>query len=132
MSKKRKARKRERRIQSNVLNRHHICFIGRNWSRGYAAALRNFHYCIIPIPRDTLHSLIHANINTVPVPRGKSAKDVLDHLMMLERYGAISDEDDIEKRLNLLASLFDCMEQPTADGFRKQLRIVRKFKNKPP
>ena len=67
----------------------------------------------------------------VPVPKDYSAKQALEQLLMLEKANAIHDDDPIEKRLNLLASLFDCIEQPTADGFRKQLELVRYYKNPP-
>lgn len=51
---------------------------------------------------------------------------------MLEQAGAISDDDNIEKRLMVLAALFDCVEQPTADAFRKQQQIAHEFYNKKP
>lgn len=57
---------------------------------------------------------------------------VLEQLGYLEKYGAISESDPVERRLQLLASLFDCIEQPTADAFRKQLQVVREFKKTPP
>ena len=67
----------------------------------------------------------------VPVPRKISARQALAQLRMLEKANAIHDYDSIEKRLALLASLFDCIEQPTADGFRKQLELVRFYKIPP-
>lgn len=68
----------------------------------------------------------------IPAPTEKNAKFVLGQLRILENYGAISDDDPIEKRLVVLASLFDCFEQPTADAIRRQLQIVYRFKNEPP
>ncbi len=56
----------------------------------------------------------------------------LNQLMMLEQSGAISDDDDIEKRLMILAALFDCVEQPTADAFRKQQQVAHEFYTKKP
>lgn len=67
----------------------------------------------------------------VPIPRDINALRALEQLRLLERYGAISDEDNIERRLEILAALFDCVEQPTADAFRKQAKIVHDFYTKP-
>ena len=96
------------------------------------AELRNFHYCIVLIPRDTLHRYIHEEIATIHPPKPINAKEALNHLRLLEQHGAINDGDDIEKRLKILIALFDCVELSTTDGLRQQLKIVREFKNKPP
>lgn len=126
--------RKQRRLQAqrSAYDRHHLCFIKRRWSNGSIYALRQFHYCIMPIPRATLHRYIHENIAHIPVPSELGAKAALEQLRYLEKYGAISDDDPLEKRLNLLAALFDCIDQPTADGFRTQLNLVRKFYEKPP
>lgn len=113
------------------LDKHHLLFNARRWGTGYLAELRKFHYCVMPIPRNTLHRLIHENVGCIPPPSGRNAKDALNQLRMLERYGAISDDDSLEKRLGLLAALFDCCEQPTADAIRRQLEVVRKFYKSP-
>lgn len=117
--------------QDTGKDRHHLCFIARRWKTGYLAELRKFHYCIILIPRNSLHRLIHEYVGCVPPPSGRNAKDALEQLRMLERYGAISDDDSIEKRLEVLAALFDCCEQPTADAFRRQLEVAHRFYHKP-
>ena len=113
-------------------DRHHLCFIARRWKTGYLAELRKFHYCIVLIPRDSLHRLIHENVGSIPPPSGANAKDALRHLRSLEKYGAISDSDPIEKRLKVLIALFDCCEQAKADEFRRQLGVVCKFYSDPP
>ena len=109
----------------------HLCFQKRHWRGGYLAELRDFPYCVVSIPRDSLHRYIHEWMSDVPAPRNVNAKSALLQLRMLEGYGAISENDSIEKRLRLLIALFDCVEQPTADAFRKQLDIVCKFYKKP-
>ena len=109
------------------LDKHHLCFIGRRWASGWLASFRQYWYCTIYIPRDTLHRYIHENIATIPAPRPESAKDALRQLQYLEKYNAIHDEDPIEKRLELIACLFDCTEQRTADAFRRQKEIVQEF-----
>lgn len=130
--KRRKNRRRKVRVNGMVYDRHHLCFIKGKWATGSIYTLRQFHYCIMPIPKDTLHRYIHRNMTSIPVPREIAAKGALDQLRYLEKFGAISDDDPIEKRLMLLAALFDCIEQPTADGFRQQLELVHKFYAKPP
>jgi hypothetical protein len=138
MSKKK--RRYQRRIQSQErharvksgLDNHHCCFIKKRWSTGAIKELRQFHYCIVPLPKATLHHFIHDNISYIPVPKESNARDALAQLRALELEGAISDRDPIEKRLKVLAALFDCCDQPTADAFRRQAAIVRKFYANPP
>lgn len=134
------AKKRKRRYKrngkaikhNNVMDRHHLCYQKNKWRNGYLLALREYWYCKILIPRDTLHKMIHCNVVDIPAPKGASAKSALEQLGYLEKYGSISEFDSLERRLELLAALFDCCDQPTADGFREQLRIVREFKKAPP
>ena len=127
---KRKTKRKAPRI-TNAYDRHHLLWIARNWDRGALRELRYFHYCIVPLHRDTIHRFIHSRMCFIPPPAESSAKFVLQHLRNLEKCGAISDNDPIEKRLKVLAALFDCWEQPTADALRKQLRIVREFNESP-
>ncbi len=110
----------------------HLCFQKRHWKGGYLAELRSFYYCVVSIPKDSLHRRIHEFMADVPAPSGANAKDALASLRTLEKYGAISNSDPIEKRLTVLAALFDCVEQPTSDAFRKQLQIVHDSKKAPP
>lgn len=113
------------------LDMHHIFFIGRKWGCGYLCQLRQYWYCKIYIPRDSLHRYIHENLANIPTPRPQSAKDALDQLKYLEKYGAIHDADCLEKRLELLIALFECSEQRTADALKQQLAIVHEFYEKP-
>lgn len=135
MAKKKKRRKkRQKRKNCNspkvtkVRDRHHLCYQRHKWNRGSLLVLRDYWYCKVFIPRDTLHKMIHLNVFDVPVPSESGARSALEQLGYLEKFGAITDFDSIERRLDLLASLFDCSDQPTADAFREQLRIVREFK----
>lgn len=111
---------------------HHILFIRRQWSQGYAKAIRQFHYCMISLPKNTVHRAIHEGMSLIPVPSNTAARGAYEQLLLLDRYGVLRDTDPIEKRLALLIALFDCVAQPTADGLRKQLAIIQKYKNKPP
>ena len=112
-------------------DRHHLCWQRRMWNRGALKELRNFHYCIIEIEKNKLHHHIHTQMSCIPAPKEIAAREALEQLRYLEGRGTISDADPIEKRLMLLAALFDCADQTTADAFRKQLDIVHKFKKAP-
>lgn len=116
----------------NIKNRHHCCFIKAKWKGRYTSAIRDFHYCIIPIPRDTLHRLIHLNVYEIPVPSELAAKRAYENLLLLDENGALSNDDSIEMRLMLLAALFDRSAPATAKGFRDQLAVAHKFYNRPP
>ena len=131
VKKKRHKKKRARRHISQF-DRHHILYIRREWSRNGLGRLRLHPYCIVSIPRDTLHRYIHAHLAYIPTPKPFVVDEILYHLGYLEEYGAISMDDPIEKRLKVLIALFDCIEQPTADALRKQLELVHDFKKAPP
>lgn len=78
-----------------------------------------------------MHRYIHLNLADIPAPKESSAKAALEQLYRLERFSAISEFDSIERRLELLAALFDCSDQETADAFREQLKIVCEYKKDP-
>ena len=126
-----KKRKKKRAPIGNARDTHHLCYTRNSWGRGNLRKLRDYWYCKINIQRDTLHRKIHLELPAIPPPKDSSAKDALFQLEMLERFSAISEYDYIERRLELLASLFDCSDQETADAFRKQIQIVREWKSPP-
>lgn len=128
--KKKRAHKRKKRqnTANNIRDKHHLCYQKRKWQRGNLRKLRDYWYCRVSIPRDTLHKKIHLELPDVPIPKDLSAKNALEQLETLETFSAISEFDSIERRLELLASLFDCSDQATADGFREQIRIIREYK----
>lgn len=106
---------------------HHILWYKRDYSKGWAKRLRDFWYCRVDIPRDTLHRQIHYEISHVPVPRVSSIKAAFVQLEMLEKYGAIKPDDSIEKRLLVMLALFDCIEPKTYEALKKQYYIVCEF-----
>ena len=89
--------------------------------------LREFWYCHVLIPQDGLHAHIHRYLYEVPCPPQFLAQDALDQLTYLDSKGVLHEEDSIDKRLALLLALFDGSGQPTAEGFRRQLVIVRGY-----
>lgn len=113
-------------------DKHHIFYMKRNWRRGALEKLRRHEYCAVYIPKRTLHKYIHDHLANIPAPSQLAAKEALEQLQTLNFKGYLHPYDPIEKRLNLLAALFDCSAQPTADALREQLSVVREFKRKPP
>jgi hypothetical protein len=132
--KKGRYKKRNKRRCTHCLatDKHHILFMKRNWNKGLLEVLRTYHYCVIPIPKCTLHRYIHECLHDVPAPSIYAVKGALEQLELLDKAGALHDCDPIEKRLKLLIALFECSAQPTADALKKQLNIVRRFYEQPP
>lgn len=110
---------------------HHLFWIKTDYNRGWAKTLRTHWYCRVSIPKETLHRKIHFEVFRVPVPRGENAKQAVAQLNLLEKYGAIHPYDNIEKRLNVLMSLFECCEPETYKALKTQYDIVRKFYQSP-
>ena len=110
---------------------HHLLWTRKSWKGGAIGELRMYWYCRVAIPKETLHREIHHHLKNVPVPRYQSAKSVLQQLGYLEKYGGISEKDPIEKRLKVLITLFECIEDDTTNALKMQLEIVNKFYNKP-
>lgn len=129
MAKKKRRYNKRRKTHRTIsaYDHHHLLWTKARWSGGALGELRLHWYCIVLIPRETLHRHIHSNICFIPVISQNSARYALNQLRMLEKAGALHEEDSIEKRLNVLAALFDCVEQETADALRKQLQIVHEY-----
>lgn len=104
---------------------HHLLWYKRDYSKGWAKRLRDHWYCRVDIPRDTLHREIHNQVRYVPVPRIFIIKEALYQLNLLERFGGISPNDPIEKRLRVLMALFDCCEPATYNALLKQLDVCK-------
>lgn len=108
-------------------DKHHILWYRRDYNKGWAKRLRDHPYCSVEIPRDTLHRLIHFEVSHIPVPRVMSIKGALEQLAYLEKYGGISKDDKIDKRLLVLMALFDCVEPKTYEALKKQYETVCEF-----
>lgn len=113
-------------------DRHHLLWYKREYSKGWAKRLRDHWYLRIEIPRDTLHHQIHYEVAHIPVPRVISIKGALEQLNLLERFGGISSNDNIEKRLMVLLALFECSEPATHAALKKQYDIVCEFYKRAP
>lgn len=113
-------------------DRHHLLWYKREYSKGWAKRLRDHWYLRVEIPRDTLHRQIHYEVAHIPVPRVINIKSALEQLNLLEKFGGISSDDSIEKRLLVLLALFDYCEPATHAALKKQYEIVCEFYNKKP
>ena len=126
-----KRRRANANIITNLKDCHHILWQKNKWSSGYLYKIRNYDYCKIYIPRDTLHRYIHSNLAGIPAPRDIDAKSALEQLGYLRERGAISESDPLEKRLLVLIALFDYVAQPTADALKRQLQLVHGYESPP-
>lgn len=116
-------------VDNKATNNHHLCWPRRKWDRvPEAVRLRNYPYCIIELPQNTVHRHIHESMREIPVPNGQSAQHALEQLKLLESHNGIGPSDPIEKRLMVLAAMFDRSAQETADALRRQLKIVCGYK----
>lgn len=127
--KKKRVKKHHKRLlrTSSMLNRHHLLWMRKMWYSGSLRKLRDYYYCIVWIPKDTMHKAIHERVAYIPVPKNAYAHYVLGELEKLDELGAISEEDTIEKRLSVLLFFFDCAEQKTANALWEQLKVVREY-----
>ena len=132
---KRKKRKRRRNKswQSNrrAVDCHHIFFMRKMYKGQALHELRDYWYCRVYLPKNTVHKAIHAKIALVPAPKEVNARRALRQLQFLEQHEAISPDDNFEMRIAILSAVFDCTEQATADALREQVTIARDFYNKP-
>ena len=124
--------RKERLTHQGLYDTHHLLWTKRSWNYGSLKALRTHWYCRVLIPRATLHQEIHHYIGSIPLPRQTSAREALNQLGYLEKYGGISPEDSIQKRLKVLIALFDCVDECTANALQIQLDIVNRFYDKLP
>lgn len=127
MAKHRK--KRRLTVDNKATNSHHLCWPKRCWAKNQATnKLRNHPYCIVDLPQNTVHRHIHENMRGIPVPMECTAENALIQLQVLEEYGGIKPTDPIERRLMVLAAIFDKSDQDTANAFRQQFGIVCGYK----
>lgn len=110
-------------------DKHHIFYIRKDWNKGELDKLRLHHYCVVKVRRSTLHRYLHTHLAYIPAPNEHYATLIINHLKFLEDNKAITPKDTLEKRLGVLISLFEFVEQPTADALKEQLKIVHEFKN---
>ena len=104
---------------------HHIFFPKKDYHDHYLKELREFPYCKIALPKTTTHRAIHIAVREVPAPKQVNAYSALEQLKWLTEHGAIKADDPPEKRLDILAALFDCAENETTAALRAQAEMIR-------
>ena len=130
--KKRRYGKKKQPTVRRTFDAHHLCWQKKQLNkRAITRALREYPYCIIEIPKNTLHKYIHRKVLLVPLPDDDSAIRALNKIQALESRGEISLNDGIEKRLRILIALFEPTDKPTSEAFEKQLQVAREFKKAP-
>lgn len=122
-----KKNKKKKRKSSNALNRHHILWQQRHWNYGYAKIIRNHEYLVVPIPANTLHREIHEYVGDIPVPKVRHIKEALDEINRLLKLGAISLDDPLLNRIDLLIFMWDYVEPDTVTALKKQRKVVARF-----
>lgn len=121
-------RKGERQVDYNRKDFHHLLFQGRHWQQGYAKLLRQHPYMGKYIPQATLHREIHAKIHDIPTPNGSECRIAYNEICRLEKLGEIDIvNDSVEKRLDLLISLWEDKCPATVAILKWQRDIVAKF-----
>lgn len=120
------SRKKQRGNLAERYDRHHVFYQRRHYTTSLAKALRDHPYCLVPIPRDSLHHAIHNVVVDVPVPEAKVLKTVLRRLDALWDAGTITPLDTIEQRLELLITLLTAAPA-TQQALQAQLVICRQY-----
>lgn len=120
-----------RKPNKRTRDRHHLCFPRHDWNKGYCHMIRSHWYCIVRIPKYTLHPAIHYSVPCIPAPFGPDAKKVYNQILELEAQGLLSPDDPIEKRLGRLMNLFAETSPGTSIAFQMQLDAVRSYKKAP-
>ena len=105
---------------------HHLFYWRRMYSHGLAKELRSHWYCSCIVPVEPFHRALHREVLLVPVPPAQFILRALKHLRDLERVGAIKAIDSIEKRLAILAVLFDA-HPPTREALDAQLKVCKRY-----
>lgn len=111
-------------------DRHHLFWTRTEYAKHFwANKLRLHEYCIVPIPKSTLHREIHHEVRWVPIPREEICKQTYEELERLRSFGVLK-EDNIIKRLNLLIFILEYAADDTTDALKKQLEIATRFYKK--
>lgn len=127
----RKKQNKKKNVSSSCCDRHHLFWTRRSYSQHpWALKLRNHPYCIVPIPKNTLHREIHHYIPKVPLPNEQTCQSTYEQLVMLEEHGALKDSDGIIKRLDLLIFVMKYAADDTVEVLEHQRVIASRYYKK--
>ena len=116
---------------SKAMDNHHLFWTRRQYAKGFwANKLRLHPYCIVLIPKNTLHKEIHSEIPEVPIPKECICESVYNQLKILWEFGAIGDDDSLQKRVDLLVFCLKCVADETVEVLEKQKEIANRYTKK--
>lgn len=125
MSKKQKARNREKRVNKKK-DTHHLLFQKMFWKEGYANLLREHPYMKVHVSQDGIHKKIHDKVHDVPTPNGKECKRAYLKLLEYELQGKINVfNDNILERLQFLIDCWQDTCPATVAILKWQQDIIR-------
>lgn len=132
MSKKKRRKKRNHSSEKHTRylareDYHHLCFQRKHWQQGFAKALREHPYCGGYIPQATLHREIHSKVHDVPTPNGYDCKKALETLNNMLALGTIKLNDRLDKKAQILSSIFSEKCPATSAILLWQSEIISKY-----
>lgn len=119
--------RRKRKKVATGYNTHHILWQRRHWNSGYAKILREHDYMKVRVPVGTLHKEIHVSMADIPVPSTWLIKEAICEIDRLLKIGAISLDDPLTARLDLLIFMWDYAAPDTVRALRKQRQIAARY-----
>lgn len=132
MSRKKRRNKRQQKSEKNIrhLTRedyHHLLFQRKHWQQGYAKILREHSYCGGYIPQATLHREIHSKAHDVPTPNGSDCRYAITKLNEMLEQGIIDINDRLDRKAQILSSIFSERCPATSAMLLWQSEIISKF-----
>lgn len=106
---------------------HHLLFQRKHWQQGYAKILREHSYCGGYIPQATLHREIHSKAHDVPTPNGSDCRYAITKLNEMLEQGIIDINDRLDRKAQILSSIFSERCPATSAMLLWQSEIISKF-----
>lgn len=132
MSRKKRRKKRQQKSEKYIRhlareNYHHLLFQRKHWQQGYAKILREHSYCGGYIPQATLHREIHSKAHDVPTPNGSDCRYAITKLNEMLEQGIIDINDRLDRKAQILSSIFSERCPATSAMLLWQSEIISKF-----
>lgn len=122
--KKRRYKKKQSKKKYRANDCHHIFWTRRSYGKSpWTQKLRSHPYCIVFIPKDTIHAAIHREMDGVPLPNDITCESVVRELNRLWAFGAIKDSDSLAFRIDLLVFMMKYVADDTVEALERQKNI---------